>query len=307
MDNCSNHDNDGASVDADTGGLIPIARPVGAVPMARVIARNTLGPSIDDPMRLNWVPSMTCVINLLIAIAGFFVLQFAAAAIAMPELLTAPESVDETNIDMSIMAPVGIGMLLLIVIMLRLENIPLPSIGMTVRSFGVEALIGIPTAAVGYGVFLLFTVTAYFVAPDAYKSIEGNTDNIAAMMPESGLLGLFGIMVCVAVYEEVFFRGLILTHLRRITRSWIVAVLAGSVLFAAGHTTQAAVVAVPLFGLGVVLSWVTIWRRSLTAAMVGHFLFNYGQIVVLTLLPDNPLSDKMKDAVVALVRIGWCC
>ena len=42
---------------------------------------------------------------------------------------------------------------------------------------------------------------------------------------------------------------------------------------------QVPVIVIPVFLLGVLFCAVTIWRRSLIPAILGHFLFNLGQFI----------------------------
>ena len=78
------------------------------------------------------------------------------------------------------------------------------------------------------------------------------------------------------------FRGFLLTRLRRALGSWWLAVPATSLAFAVPHMLdQKAMMAIPLFAVGVALSLFVIWRKSLLPAMIGHGLFNSCQILVL--------------------------
>ena len=80
----------------------------------------------------------------------------------------------------------------------------------------------------------------------------------------------------VGVYEELLFRGFLMTRLRRGTGSWTVAVLISTSIFTALHAPdQMPVALVPIAILSLVFSMVTVWRRSLIPAVVAHTLFDF--------------------------------
>ena len=80
------------------------------------------------------------------------------------------------------------------------------------------------------------------------------------------------LALVVACAEETIFRGYLLLRLREITHRTTAAVVLAAMLFASGHAYQgsAGVVAVGL--LGVLFSLVYLWRGSLIAPIVMHFL-----------------------------------
>ena len=56
-----------------------------------------------------------------------------------------------------------------------------------------------------------------------------------AMVPRLHPLGYVGVAAMVGIYEEIVFRGFLMTRLRRATGSWFVAVLASTALFTSLH------------------------------------------------------------------------
>jgi membrane protease YdiL (CAAX protease family) len=88
----------------------------------------------------------------------------------------------------------------------------------------------------------------------------------------------------VAITQEITFRGYLLSRLTTVTRSLLAAVLLSSVLFALIHTCQGFpwVVSAGIVGLSCALLYV--WRKSLLAPIVLHFVLNLGSITVAGLL-----------------------
>ena len=87
-------------------------------------------------------------------------------------------------------------------------------------------------------------------------------------------------------------RGFLLTRLRRALGRWWPAVLISSILFALPHMeTQVAVMTFPLFLIAVTWSLITIWRKSLIPAIIGHILFNFIQLMVVFYGPAGPAAE----------------
>jgi len=278
----------------------PVARPIESVPREDI-------PS-DNPMRLESVSTARCLINLVLATGLFFFFQIVLGMVIITPGVIEGDLLDELKPEITVMIPIGLIVAVGIIVLLRAQRISPSAIGLNWRGMLTEILWGIPAAVVSIGAFGAYMVLAQVFFPDSLKGLERNVDNIAAMLPEGGLLTLAAVMICVVFYEELYFRGLVLTHLRRIFRSWTAAVLVAAVFFASLHSTQDSAVIVPLSLMAVIWSIFAIWRRSLIPAMVAHFIFNYGQLVALYVLePGSAVGEKMRGAGVLLVRSAMLC
>ncbi len=93
----------------------------------------------------------------------------------------------------------------------------------------------------------------------------------------------FIFLIVVAVTEETIFRGYLLLRLGTLTGNPGAAVVLSAVIFSVGHGYQgtAGVVAVGLLGL--IYALIYLWRGSLIAPMVLHFLQNATGIIFLPL------------------------
>ena len=87
----------------------------------------------------------------------------------------------------------------------------------------------------------------------------------------SFLAGLVAVVLLAPLGEEVLFRALLLGTLGRHLRP-VMAVVVVAVLFGISHFTPWVVL--PLSGLGIVLGMLVLLTRALTAAWLGHALFN---------------------------------
>jgi len=97
------------------------------------------------------------------------------------------------------------------------------------------------------------------------------------------LLGFFLVTV-VAVAEETIFRGYLLLRLRGSKLSLPKAALLSAVIFSLGHGYEGTSGVVTVGTMGLVLAVVFIWRQSLVAPMVMHFLQDFTGIVLAPLL-----------------------
>jgi membrane protease YdiL (CAAX protease family) len=98
-------------------------------------------------------------------------------------------------------------------------------------------------------------------------------------------LALAAVLVTVvAVAEETVFRGYLIHRLTAVTRRPAVAALLSAVIFSLGHGYEGTAGVVTVGVMGLALALVYVWRRSLVAPIVMHFLQDFGGIVLLPLL-----------------------
>ena len=88
----------------------------------------------------------------------------------------------------------------------------------------------------------------------------------------------------VALAEETIFRGYLLLRLLPILRSKTAAVLVSSAIFAVGHGYEGSAGLATVGVMGAVFALIYLWRGSLVAPIVMHFLQDFLSIVLLPLL-----------------------
>lgn len=94
----------------------------------------------------------------------------------------------------------------------------------------------------------------------------------------------FGLVAVVAMAEETIFRGYLILRLKTVTQSPAAAVLLSAALFSLGHGYEGSAGVVTVGVMGLVLGLVYMWRLSLVAPMLMHFLQDFLGIVLLPLL-----------------------
>lgn len=101
--------------------------------------------------------------------------------------------------------------------------------------------------------------------------------------PVEALLAVVLVTV-VAVAEETIFRGYLLLRLQPILRSTTASVLLSSAIFALGHGYEGTAGLSTVGTMGAVFAVVYLWRGSLVAPIVMHFLQDFLSIVLLPFL-----------------------
>jgi membrane protease YdiL (CAAX protease family) len=92
------------------------------------------------------------------------------------------------------------------------------------------------------------------------------------------------LVTVVAISEETIFRGYLILRLSAVTHSTVAAVLLSSVIFSLGHGYEGSAGAVSVGVMGFVFAVVYLWRGSLLAPMVMHFLQDFVGMAVAPLL-----------------------
>ena len=94
----------------------------------------------------------------------------------------------------------------------------------------------------------------------------------------------FILVVVVAAAEETIFRGYFILRFQSITRSARVAALLSAAVFSLGHGYEGTAGVATVGIMGFFLALVYLWRQSLIAPMVMHFLQDFIGIVLVPLL-----------------------
>jgi membrane protease YdiL (CAAX protease family) len=92
------------------------------------------------------------------------------------------------------------------------------------------------------------------------------------------------LVTVVTVAEETIFRGYLILRFNALTTSVAASVIITSGVFALGHGYEGPASIGTIGVLGVVLALIYIWRKSLIAPMVIHFLIDFFPLVLMPLL-----------------------
>jgi len=94
----------------------------------------------------------------------------------------------------------------------------------------------------------------------------------------------FVLVVIVALAEETIFRGYLLLRFRAVTANRTVAVLLSAAIFSLGHGYEGSAGVVTVGVMGLVFAAIYLWRKSLTAVVLMHFLQDFIGIILVPLL-----------------------
>lgn len=176
-------------------------------------------------------------------------------------------------------------------VLLSLRRQSRASIGVQMRNIVLDLVIGLVALGVAYALIFGWVFLRYWIDPDILTEGSANAERLMALIPPMHPLILGVLSLGVGIYEELLFRGFLMTRLRRVTGHWWLAVLISTVIFTAPHMIdQTTVALVPIIILSLVFSVVTILRRSLIPAIVAHFLFNWSQFLGLYYHPQGAWS-----------------
>ncbi len=92
------------------------------------------------------------------------------------------------------------------------------------------------------------------------------------------------IVTVVALVEETVFRGYLMLRFNTATGRTSAAVILSSLVFSLGHGYEGMAGAISVFVLGAVFALVYVWRKSLVAPIVMHFLTDFTSLVLPALL-----------------------
>lgn len=92
------------------------------------------------------------------------------------------------------------------------------------------------------------------------------------------------IVTIVAVVEETVFRGYLMLRFEAVSASRSAAVIFSSLLFSLGHGYEGMAGTITVFVLGFLFALIYLWRKSLIAPIVIHFLTDFTSIVLPALL-----------------------
>jgi membrane protease YdiL (CAAX protease family) len=174
-----------------------------------------------------------------------------------------------------------LGLLSLVLFFLWRNREPVARIGWTARNLWLEVVLGFVLflpLAYATGLFERLLLRVGFTPPStpapSLFDVTGRSEAILA----------FILVSVVAITEETVFRGYLILRLRSVTRSTAAAVILSSVVFSIGHGYEGTLGVMTVGFMGLTFALVYVWRRSLVAPMIMHFLQDFISILLLPLM-----------------------
>jgi membrane protease YdiL (CAAX protease family) len=174
-----------------------------------------------------------------------------------------------------------LGLVSLIFFFLWRNGEPVDLIGWTFRNIREEIALGLWLfIPLFYGMVLLeqalqaIGLSAPAAPLPSFLAAKGMAQSLLASL----------LVIVVAAAEETIFRGYLILRLQAVTAHPAAAVVLSAVIFALGHGYEGSAGVVTVGAMGLVFALVYLWRQSLVAPMVMHFLQDFLGIVLLPLL-----------------------
>lgn len=159
--------------------------------------------------------------------------------------------------------------------------------GESVRSIGWSAGSGWQEVALGVGLFIPFFYAAGLVEKALLSAGFSSPSTPLPSFLAARDVGQFVLasilVVVVAITEETIFRGYLILRFSSVTRSPAAAVLLSAAVFSLGHGYEGTAGVITVAFMGIIFALVYLWRQSLVAPMVMHFLQDFIGIVLVPL------------------------
>lgn len=165
--------------------------------------------------------------------------------------------------------------------LVRFRGQPLAAIGLSLQAWPRMVPAGLGSFFVLLGCMIFGNLL--LPIPESATPGEENAERIMQMLPQRlSPLWIVVFSLTIGFYEELLFRGLLMPRLRRLTHSWVAAVVISTAVFMLMHAPmQTSVAVVYIGGLSLLLSLLTIGFGSILPAVILHAAWDMFQFFVL--------------------------
>jgi len=181
-------------------------------------------------------------------------------------------------------AGTGIGTLTACAVMLLIARHKPASIGLTRRNWLLNIGLGAAALAAFYACFVIPLSVSF---PQLIQQGEHTRQAIEQTFPPMNFAWIALLMTFVVLWEEVVFRGFVLTRMRVIFGRWWLAILVCSFVFGVIHYYQGTLAVCMISVLALVMGTLFAWRRSLVPSMTLHWLSNVGSVLLIKYFSDT--------------------
>lgn len=165
---------------------------------------------------------------------------------------------------------------------------PLTSIGLRRAQFWPTIGLGAAGVLAMYVAVIFTAGLAALLTGASRETMTAPAREIHSMFGPPSWMMIFLVASTAGLFEEIIFRGFMLTRLRVLTGQWWTAVAAGMVIFAVPHIWQGLWAVMLILPVSLVLSLLFLYSRNLAPAVLAHFLFNFAQLSALRVLYTVP-------------------
>jgi uncharacterized protein len=210
----------------------------------------------------------------------------AFTAYAASKVMRGAHSVSGTEKYFSYVASIVLELFLLVILWfgLRLRNTSIRQLiggkWSSPEDFLIDVAIGIGFAVVAY--FVLGGLS-YAMGMAKASQLESSKKLASMLAPQSwGALMVFLLLTAVAGFvEELIFRGYLQGQIAAFSGNIYLGVVVSALVFGGGHGYEGTRRMLLIFIFGLMFSALTLWRKNLRSAMMGHAFFDAAQGVLL--------------------------
>lgn len=171
-------------------------------------------------------------------------------------------------------------------IVLALDREGPRSVGLTFKSLIGEILAAGTALGVIYIIQFLIALAVLHVSPKTMEELAEHRKEVAELFPRLPLLWIALFALFVGFYEEVLFRGFLITRLKFIVRNIWAALIISSLLFGVIHSYQDLLAMVQISIIAVIMGGLFILRGNLTAPILVHTVFDFANLTVYMYGPE---------------------
>jgi membrane protease YdiL (CAAX protease family) len=161
------------------------------------------------------------------------------------------------------------------------------TIGLTARNLVLDVCLGITSLFGVYMGLVCATLGVLSLDPALLNQRSAAQQAIETNIPRLSMGGIVALCLFVAIYEEVVFRGFLLTRLHAIVRRRWAAVPLGAVVFGGLHVYEGFLAVGVVTFLGLVMGLLFLWRKSLAAPITLHLFHNLFMFSLLRVVSET--------------------
>lgn len=233
---------------------------------------------------MTWPPPMSAPWAIVELIIVAFLTIFAGAIFLL--LLQTLPFADTRWITLLATTGAGLAALLVCAILLVIDGQKPSDIGWRAHPAGANLAVGVIGTGVTIATRIILVTLIMLFFPTILDHLDQAQEGIEETLPPLNLTAMVALMIFVSIWEEVVFRGFLLTRLQAVFKRWWLTILTGSALFGLIHDYQGVLAMVLVTIMGIILGVIFVWRKSLLPCIVLHALHNI--IVLLALKAISP-------------------
>jgi len=195
----------------------------------------------------------------------------------------------------------GLSGIALVWLLARANGQGAAQLGLARQGLGREVVWGLPGALFAFVADVASAVPALVASAFAQDALQRDmgrrTEGLGQLLPQGSVLAFAVTAVFAAAFEELVFRGFLVPRLRHVTRSWIVAALVASAVFASGHLYEGVYALFQTFVLGLYFSAMFLARGRIESPIVAHAVFNTVVFAIAKGLSESGVLERMQSVV----------